>query len=168
MTDEIIIPLDGLDEKNRTIAILQKLGRTEEAVAALYRAYGCVWPQDRDFWESLAVAEDGHRAYIARVIVLVDERPDEFKSVHFVSPEMLDNFITKIRSHANMAQMGQLSEKQALYEAHQIENMALESELALLFKSDNAEFLKLSETIRADEKEHRDAIIRLLQERYPK
>ncbi len=168
MTDDIIIEMDGADQGDAVIAILQKLGETEEAVAALYRAYGRAWPKDRVFWESLAVAEDGHRTYISHVMVLVRERPAEFKPVHFMSPAMLDNFIAKIRTHAQMAQAGQLTEKQALYEAHQIENMALESELALLFKSTDEEFVKLSGTILDEEKEHRDAIARLLQERFPK
>lgn len=168
MTDDIIIEMDGADQGDAVIAILQKLGETEEAVAALYRAYGCVWPKDRDFWESLAVAEDGHRTYIAHVMVLVNERPGEFKPVHSMSPSMLDSFIAKIRCHAKMAQAGQLNEKQALYEAHQIENMALESDLTLLFKSTNDEFMKLSGTILGEEKEHRDAIARLLKERFPK
>ncbi|HOW52482.1 MAG TPA: hypothetical protein PLV42_10625 [bacterium] len=168
MPDDIIIDMDGNDQGAAMIAILQKLGETEEAVAALYRAYAEVWPADGAFWRTLAKTEDGHRAYIGHVIVMVRERPDDFRPVHFFSVEMLDTFIKKIQGHAVMARAGQLNEKQALYEAHQIENMALESELALLFKSGNAEFLRFSATILSEEKEHRDAIHRLIQERYPK
>jgi len=168
MAEEIIIDMDGTDQGAAVIAILRKLGETEEAVAALYRAYAEVWPADGAFWRTLAKAEDGHRAYIAHVIVMVGERPDDFRPIHFFSVEMLDNFIRKIQGHAMMAHAGQLNEKQALYEAHQIENMALESELAQLFKSDNPEFRRFSATIVQEETEHRDAIHRLIQERYPK
>lgn len=168
MTEEIIIPFGELDEKDRILAILMKLGETEEAVAALYRTFAEAWREDREFWRKLAKAEDGHRAYIGHLMVLVGGRPGEFEPVHALTPEMLDGFIEKIRGHASMALNGQLTGKQALYEAHQIENMALESELARLFKSDNEEFLRLSETIVTEEREHRDAIVRLIKERYPK
>lgn len=168
MTDNIDIELEGFTEEDRIIAILRALGAVEEAAAALYRTYGKVWRKDAPFWEGLAKTEDLHRAHLAHLIVLVNGNADEFHLAQSFSVKMLEDVVKKTQLYIGMARSGHLNAKQALYHAHHLENMAVESELARLFKSDNPEFLQLSQAILADEKEHQDAISRLLRERYPR
>ncbi len=168
MTDEIIIEIESGHEKESTIAVLRKLGELETASALLYRTYAGVWRKDKDFWGGLAVTEERHRTYLDDLIRMVDANPGRFTLRQRFSITMVNEVIKKIHHHISLTRSGHLEAQQALYHAHHLENLAVESELACLFQSDDPEFLRLSGEILADEKDHQGTIKRLLKERCPR
>ncbi len=168
MTDDIIIEVEPGHEKDGTIAVLRKLGELETDSALLYRTYAGIWRKDTDFWEGLAATEERHRAYLDDLIRMIEADPGRFTLCQPFSVTMVDEVIKKIHHHIGLARSGHLEAQQALYHAHHLENLAVESELARLFQSDDPEFLRLSGEILADEKDHQGAVTRLLKERCPR
>lgn len=170
MNDDIRIELeDGLDEKGREVLLmLEKMKKSELAISAFYRECGNKFVKDRDFWHKLARAETGHSEHIEKMTHLFFSNPGNFtiNSSHTNSPAMLDRFISKIEGHTKIMLEGALTFKQALYEANHIEMTLIESNISGALKSDSVEFNQLAGKIMREEGEHREAINRLITERY--
>ncbi len=106
--------------------ILQNLVRRKQGIGVLYQQYATQFPDMGEFWTTLAREEAVH----ARVLEALDRVLDEgymFWNIGQFRPEAIEKESAVVKQALNQAMTGNLSERDAVFSAMQIETSPLES-----------------------------------------
>lgn len=124
----------GMDEKKA--AVIETLAKHEEAIARLYGAYSEAFPDQRDFWSSLAAEEVEHAAWLRNLIPQIEKG-----SVYFDERRFQTEAIRTSQGYLEELAAGVQKEKppaiKALSEALDIERALIERGYFRVAQSDS-------------------------------
>lgn len=145
-----------MDTSEKNYRILNLLAENEEAVARLYRAYAKKFPRYEAFWTTLAKEEIKHSLWIQKLsarthppIHINENRFDE--AVFRISLDYLEDKLIQ-------ANNDDLSHKEALTNALDIETGMFERGYFNVFEGDDPALIKVLKGLAAETEKHTDSI----------
>lgn len=145
-----------MDNGSKTTQMLQKLIENEELLARLYTTYSNVFPKNREFWLGLANEELKHARMIREIssgnVPSVEVKANNFDMKIF---QISQDYITDKQTQAGS---GDLSMKDAVTIALDIETGMLERGYFDVFTGDSPEFNKLLKILLKETQKHIDKI----------
>ncbi|MDD5040723.1 MAG: hypothetical protein PHY34_06295 [Patescibacteria group bacterium] len=128
--------------ENFQITMLNKLALLEESMNRLYNLYAGRFPEEKDFWMTIAGEEAQHATWVKRLMPRVDEGLVFFQKGRF-NESSIESTLQYLATLIAQAEQGGLELINALSIAHDIESSLIEKEYYTVFKSDLAEFREL-------------------------
>ena len=146
------LPADG---------IVELLTEHERAIGRLYRAYAAKFPDQKDFWSSLADEEEQHAEWLQRLLVRAEEglgcvRPDRFDAV------AVTDSLTRLKDMIERAHEQGLSLADAVANALALERSLLEARYFEVFEGTAAEVVQVQYCLADAAKDHYDRIREML------
>lgn len=141
-----------MDTKPQKHGILQMLAENEKAVAGLYHAYAEKFPHYSDFWSGLADEEMAH----FRLIQNVESRDDlsiKIREDRF-DPKIIQISLDFIAEKLNQAKTENISVKDAMSVALDIETGMLERGYFDVFEGDSEEVNNVLRTLADETQKH--------------
>jgi rubrerythrin len=151
---------------NEIIYILNTLANLELSFAELYEACGKHWDNDAKFWLSIAQEERNHNVYVNKMSELVSQFPNQFTLEKPFIPislmttrQMTKTVIQKINS-------SQITLKEILNIALDIEKSILETNYIALLKTNNKQYQDLAKSLVKESDQHKEMILQKIDELY--
>jgi rubrerythrin len=145
-----------METASKKQTILELLAENEVAVARLYRAYAEKFPRRKDFWNTLVREEIQHSRWIQKLSTgthaPVQIKEDRFDVAVFqISFDYLEDKLAQAKSE-------DLSHKEALATALDIETGMFERGYFEVFEGDDPELRKVLNLLAKETKKHTDSI----------
>jgi ferritin len=131
----------------------------EKTVAKFYRVCSERFPQNSDFWGSLAREELAHAQVITRLVELVNIQPEQFTSGASVPLETISSFISRMEASIKTLEESELPEEKALLIAYQIENTFIELKYVEVVNTENKQYKALLDQVIADTLKHKEKVV---------
>lgn len=112
----------------RVSANLEVLAACEEAVAEFYEACAQAWPEERNFWNDLAVDEMVQAARLHLMRLRAGDSVDVAESVRLFPPPAVQRFIGWVRAGRDRVRTGRLDLRGALAMARDLEQSPIMGE----------------------------------------
>lgn len=142
------------------IESLQALARLELAAGALYQACALRWPEESQFWMSVARQETAHAGMIERMSSLVALNQDDYALAKPIKVAAVNTIISGIEQKAEMIRTGHLHKVHALHTAVDLENSFLEKKFYELVQTKDPAFHHLCREIMEQTREHKQCFER--------
>jgi hypothetical protein len=149
----------GPKEAEKVLEILAAMGDLELAMADFYSACGKTWPVDRLFWSNIAAAELLHAENLVQMAKRLRENPSSFELGRPFSTTAIQTSIQGIKGNILKLERGELSRKQVLFLARDIEMSILESKYKELLKTRDNEYNTMLSQIASQTEGHHKGIL---------
>lgn len=137
----------------KIIQLLNLLRETESALGEFYGRCAFFFPEDEDIWEELKSEEIIHAEQVERLTDIVTEKKEKFLLGEF-DPVTLKSFLDDIEDQRDILERGELTRDQAIAVARDYEDTLVEKQFLRIVESDDPEFIRLTEKIEQEEREH--------------
>jgi len=144
-----------LEQDKNTTDIINKMAANEEILNRLYSGYAAAFPEETEFWNSLAAEENIHSSYLkslaakaGSVPLFIDER--RFKI------EAVQTFTRYLSSELNRLEQRIVNFVEALSITCDIEQSLIESKYFEVFKASSAEQEQVLAILREETEAHRN------------
>jgi hypothetical protein len=123
--------------------ILQNLVRRKQGIGVLYQQYATQFPDTSEFWTTLARGEAVHARVLEALTRVIDEGY-MFWNIGQFRPEAIAKESAVVEQALNQAMTGNVTEKDAVFTAMQIETSPLESQFYSLLKCNAPDFDRIA------------------------
>jgi len=149
-----------MEEKtyNFIVESLRLLKRSEQWLSILYKTCAGIWPEEAGFWEFMEHAELKHADYVDKITELFQETPEEFIPIIEFNPLSVQMMIDSTKQDVERMKNRELTKKQLLIIARDIENSLIENKFYELIRSKNKEFLQLIKEIKQQTMVHKSQL----------
>jgi len=147
--------------------LLKKMVQLELVMAELYRTCGQILVSDKDFWTDLEKAEAHHAENIHLMSKIISEMPTSFELGRPVKPAAIQTSIAGVQWNIQRLKKKELSEKNMLFIARDLEQSTLESNYGEIVKTNDIEYKNLINQILSETAVHRDRLNKKIQEIAP-
>ena len=138
--------------------VLKAMADFEHAAAELYGMCGQTWEADKEFWADMERAEIKHAENIIRMSEIVSLKPEGCQSGHTFKPEAIWTSISGIQWNIERLVKKEITEKNMLFIARDVEQSMLESKYGDAVKSNDPEYQSLLKEIISDTVAHRERL----------
>lgn len=142
-----------MDNNGSQINLAEIMAGNEEMISRHYRACAEQFPENRDFWDTLAGEELDHARWIRELYARSGKGALAFNEKRF-NKESLREFGRHLDSMLSGFRAQSGSMRQALQVALNIEGMLLESSVFEVFTADSPELKMILERLASATKEH--------------
>ena len=129
----------------------------EKAISALYKEYERKCPEQKDFWLRISDEEIEHANWISTLYLQVEKGSLNFQEERF-KIEAIKTSLEYIKDRISEAQNKEISAKNALSVARDLENGLLEKKYFEVFESDSKEIKIILRRLMVATREHRNKI----------
>jgi rubrerythrin len=144
--------------------LLSILAKTESAIADFYDACGQMWPEEREFWESLVRDERGHADVMQRMANIIYQKQDVFRVGRKINSIAVKTFNRSIEENRERCLNGNLPRERMLFIARDIERSLIEEKFHEIVTTDDLEYRSLSKTIVDETAIHKNLIDKKIKE----
>jgi len=146
----------------QALDVIEALAENEMLISRLYRAYAQGFPDDRDFWNTMADEETQHADMIRSLGLEVKESTVEFKSQGF-DKTSVDMFRDYLKFSLARAQEEDILPKDAFETALAIEHDLIERNFFGLFEAKTAELSIVLEGLVSSTRAHHRRLVQTLE-----
>lgn len=133
--------------------LLDLLKDIESALGDFYGRCAFFFPEDKHLWEELKSEEIKHAGQVEELTTIFTEKKEEFLLGEF-NPVALKTYLEGIEDQRDRLEKGELTRDNALFIARDCEDTLVEKKFLRAVESDEPEFIRLTEQIEQEEKEH--------------
>jgi hypothetical protein len=142
------------DDRSEARAVVEALAKHEEAISALYSAYGGQYPQVADLWKTLAREEFGHAKLLRGLLDEVDDLTTFIAARRFDREEIMAD-TRKIRNLADVTPHAGFPLQEAFRSAVKIEESLIETAVFEPSPDDSPEVGAVVATLHEQTERHR-------------
>lgn len=132
-----------MEDVKKTLELLSEISKLENTIAEFYTVCSQVFADTSDMWTTLSEEEKKHANYIKEIMQAVEKEPKKFNSNRKFTIETVRTVISGVQEDINEIKNKELSEKQALFVAKDIEYSNLEKNLCDIVSSDDPQYRSL-------------------------
>jgi rubrerythrin len=140
---------------------LEMLAKHEEAIGDLYDAYATAFPDQGDFWSTLANEERGHAAWIRMMYSKVEDGVIEIGEGRF-NAKAIETSLGYVKRWITDAQHSAVDLQTALSIALDIENALIERSFYKVYDTDNETLRQVFNALVEGCRQHRARIVESL------
>jgi len=137
----------------KIIQLLDLLREIESALGEFYARCAFFFPEDEHLWEELKSEEIKHAEQVEELTTMVTEKKEKFLLGEF-DPVALKTFLDDIENQRDILERGELTRDKAIAIARDYEDTLVEKQFLRTVESDDSEFIRLTEKIEQEEREH--------------
>jgi len=137
--------------------VIELLAQHEETIGEFYRINAKKFSEKKQFWTVLHLEELEHASWIRRIRAQVDEGLLAFNKGRFKIKQLCDS-LDFIKGQLKRAKTADLSLKQALSTALNMEESVIESKFFEVYATDSQELKQLLGALEDSYKEHRNRL----------
>jgi len=151
-------------ELNSILEVLKLMAQSEQMLGELYRACGIKWSEDRDFWTEISSQEDKHALYIKKIGEIISKRPENFEKGRPFNVFAIKTIIKGMQDKLLKIKEGSIPRKNAFFTARDFEQSILEDRYGEIVKSDDIEYIALTQEILSDTLTHKNRLDQKIKE----
>lgn len=141
------------EQREKQLAILNKLSQLEESVGVLYEIYEEIFPEYSQFWSQLVIDERKHADWLRQIQSNAVQSNVRFSETKFNSAA-IQTFLNYIRDEMEKAKMRQRSLLNALSIALQLEESLMERKYFAVVEGDCPEVKRVLANLAAETQTH--------------
>ncbi|MCB4791369.1 MAG: hemerythrin domain-containing protein [Elusimicrobia bacterium] len=135
------------EDTSKIKAIFEVLKRFKSSFLEFCQASADVWVEDKGFWLSLAEEVQRHINDVDKMAVKVQERPGDFEIGEPFRFDVVDMFLSDIKKNIKLLKNKELSKKETLVIARNIEQSVLGTKYSEIVKTNDQEYLELAKEV---------------------
>jgi hypothetical protein len=143
---------------------LEVMAELEEAISKFYLTAGDLWEEDRAFWSALAQAELTHAEDIRKMADILNRIPREFEIGRPLASAGIRTVISGVQNNIQKMRKGEITKKQFLFIARDIEQSLLESRYAEILKTKDPDYQQLVYDVSSQTEAHKALLARKIEE----
>jgi len=145
------------------LKVIKLLSEHEKAISRLYKEYARKFPKQREFWIKISAEETEHASWISKLYSQAGEGSLCFKEGRF-KKEAIKTSIDYLEDRIVEAQNKEISAKNALSIAQDLENGLIEKKFFEIFEHDCKEIKQVLHDLAFATSEHRNRIAKFWRE----
>jgi len=145
------------------LKIIELLAEHEKKISRLYKEYSLKFPEQKDFWSKIAKEEIEHASWILKLRSKVKEGSVYFEEDRF-NKEAIKTSLKYVESQITKVQNKEISAKNALSVARDLENGLIEKKFFEVFKPDCREIKQVLLDLTIATREHYNRIKKVWKE----
>lgn len=137
--------------------IITRLASCEQAISTLYAFFGHYFPDENNYWASLAKEEQNHAAYLNALLNIL-EKGYLFKNIGRFDAQAIQAIIDIATAAISKTREKGMTTNEAAALALQIESSLLDSGFYNIVETDAPEYRMIAKTLSKDTRRHIDKI----------
>lgn len=148
-----------MENTQKTIAVLSEIAKLENVIADFYDTCSLAYPDTSDMWKTLSEEEREHAGYVTEIITAIEKEPHKFISTCKFTIETVQTVIGGVNDYINQVKNKELSQKEALFIAKDIEYSNLEKNFCNIVSFTDPQYKNLTEKLVRATKTQREFLV---------